>query len=490
LGEEITGMNLAPKTNDFGTETVGSGAGSPEANGARLSVPLAGTAATDRPSAPYNMVATFNDATSRPEANDFTATLTWVGPRVFPPVPDCFHAPRRSANSDEAVGIPLVVAVAAFADALRTLDVNDFTAILTADGESPFTEPVVEEEIVTDSDETWAAETSVLQEEPSSSEAAVLVVDDEIESVGIDVAVDDSVNAEVFAPSAPAEGAAEPTGVDRVGEAPAPLSILSFTAPSPIEGAEFRQPMVTFTAAETLADLHSFTAVINWGDGSKSILTAANEGIDGVSPFRVIGDHTYTTSGQFLLSVQILDRTGASTSTSCSILVRSAPVPPAPPPQAGPMPDLSPQTVVVGAPWNSSVIDVAPAMGPRPSPQPPPPAVAGPPPMPPVPPHSVPSMPTGRAPQHVSQEQVTDLVFQMGVANGANAGRGVSQAALYDYMASHPAMQARIVEVQDQIFLSVSQALANQQAKSGGAGKTASTAPAQESSPSGDTPAT
>jgi hypothetical protein len=121
--------------------------------------------------------------------------------------------------------------------------------------------------------------------------------------------------------------------------ADAPLTIKTFTPPSPTQGMSFTATLVTFTDGNPKPDTSDYTATINWGDGSSSTETVANGGITGTTTFSIKGTHTYNTFGNFTLSVPVVDGTGSSTSTSATIVVHphTAPVT-VPPPINFPLP--------------------------------------------------------------------------------------------------------------------------------------------------------
>jgi hypothetical protein len=62
-------------------------------------------------------------------------------------------------------------------------------------------------------------------------------------------------------------------------------------------------------------------AVIHWGDGTSSTLTAPDFVSEGKGNFAVRADHLYATAGTFTLSVLIDDAGGASVSGSLKISV-------------------------------------------------------------------------------------------------------------------------------------------------------------------------
>jgi hypothetical protein len=114
-----------------------------------------------------------------------------------------------------------------------------------------------------------------------------------------------------------------------VTTADAPLTLTTLTPPASYEGvATGTQTLATFTDASIYADIGDFTALVDWGDGSTSTLTAAGGGImaNATGGFAIVGDHTYAEEGSYTLAVQIADLGGFSTSTSSTFKVADAPL--------------------------------------------------------------------------------------------------------------------------------------------------------------------
>jgi hypothetical protein len=88
---------------------------------------------------------------------------------------------------------------------------------------------------------------------------------------------------------------------------PAPLSATAINF-SAIAGAPFTGGIVTFTNADPFGDASSYTAVIDWGDGTTSTGT-----ITGTGTLTVSGPHTYAAAGNYALSVQISHNLGDTT---------------------------------------------------------------------------------------------------------------------------------------------------------------------------------
>ncbi len=111
--------------------------------------------------------------------------------------------------------------------------------------------------------------------------------------------------------------------------ADAALGNLTINDPMATEGAGFQYQyftLATFVDPNTSAPATDFTATVNWGDGSTSTLSGANGSIvaEGGGLFVLVADHTYAEEGTKTLSVQILDKGGASISGTKTIAVADA----------------------------------------------------------------------------------------------------------------------------------------------------------------------
>jgi hypothetical protein len=225
----------------------------------------------------------------------------------------------------------------------------------------------------------------------------------------------------------------------------APLTIKTFTPPTPTEHVSFTATLVTFTDGNARPDSKDYTATINWGDGSSSTQTVANGGITGTFPVSVVGTHTYATFGNFTLSVQVVDKGGTSTSTSAVISVGQGTI------RGG----FGAQSIVVGSHGGGSVVDVAPALGAagggnaapllrqvaeRTAPRPAPAAATA----------------VGPA---LTQVQLTDLVFQMGLT-GSPVGTSVH---LTGAPPGSPSIEATTLPGPSQILLTFNQGMAASQ---------------------------
>ncbi len=91
-----------------------------------------------------------------------------------------------------------------------------------------------------------------------------------------------------------------------------------------VEGAPTGGALAQFTGNS--ANINDYTANVAWGDGSTSVLTAANGGIvdNGNGTFGVAATYTYAEQGNDTLTLTITDATGASASQSAPITVADA----------------------------------------------------------------------------------------------------------------------------------------------------------------------
>jgi hypothetical protein len=229
--------------------------------------------------------------------------------------------------------------------------------------------------------------------------------------------------------------------------ADAPLTIKTFTLPSPKEHVSFTSTVVTFTDANSRPDSKDYTATINWGDGTSSSETLANGGIKvGTgNVFSVVGTHTYSTFGNFTFSVQVVDKGGASTSTSAVINVLQGAI------HLGTV-QLGSQSIVVGGYSGGSVVDARPAASHERIPNTAPKLRMS--------AERMPTATTSTATAPVlTQQQVTDLVFQMGLT-GSPVGTSVHLTGTPVITAS---TQAGGLQGQNQVLVTINQAMASSQ---------------------------
>ena len=97
---------------------------------------------------------------------------------------------------------------------------------------------------------------------------------------------------------------------------------------TPTEGIAFSGAVATFTGSDPAAPAGSFTATIDWGDGSTSTGTVASNGSGG---FNVAGSHTYAEQGTDALSVVVHSAAGdltiAATATVADAALHASGVP-------------------------------------------------------------------------------------------------------------------------------------------------------------------
>ncbi|HVX09989.1 MAG TPA: CARDB domain-containing protein [Pirellulales bacterium] len=102
-------------------------------------------------------------------------------------------------------------------------------------------------------------------------------------------------------------GGAVATASDVVKLADAPIVLTPATVAIPAGGVANNLLLATFTHAgdETAS---SFTATVDWGDGSSSAATVSESG--GV--FQVVGSHSYVSAGAFTIGVSVTDQAGTT----------------------------------------------------------------------------------------------------------------------------------------------------------------------------------
>ncbi len=125
------------------------------------------------------------------------------------------------------------------------------------------------------------------------------------------------------------KGGASVSGALTIAVADGPLSNLSISSPGATEGVATGSVRVaSFHDANASAPVADFTAVIAWGDGSTTTVLGSSGNIValGKGDFLVRSGHTYGEDGTSTLSVQILDKGGASISGSQTIPVADAPL--------------------------------------------------------------------------------------------------------------------------------------------------------------------
>ena len=102
------------------------------------------------------------------------------------------------------------------------------------------------------------------------------------------------------------------------------------TVPTLTANSSFSGALVTFTDGDPSAPTSSYTAIINWGDGSgdTTVTTTASTGgqivANGGSGFKVVGTHTYATFGTDTITITIADRDGNSRLVTLLVQVQSS----------------------------------------------------------------------------------------------------------------------------------------------------------------------
>jgi hypothetical protein len=86
---------------------------------------------------------------------------------------------------------------------------------------------------------------------------------------------------------------------------------------NPIAGAPFSGVVASFTDADN-STITSFTAKLDWGDGTTTTGTIVANGNGG---FNINGSHTYATHGPFTLNVEVDDTDGTSGKGTCPLTV-------------------------------------------------------------------------------------------------------------------------------------------------------------------------
>jgi hypothetical protein len=112
-----------------------------------------------------------------------------------------------------------------------------------------------------------------------------------------------------------------------VADAPLALSSVG-SATGLLEGSTATATLATFTDSNPSGTVSDFTAVVQWGDGTTSTLSANGGGIvaNTGGSFSVVGSHAYSEEGSFTFSVQIQDVGGSTTGGSGSATVADAPL--------------------------------------------------------------------------------------------------------------------------------------------------------------------
>ena len=81
-------------------------------------------------------------------------------------------------------------------------------------------------------------------------------------------------------------------------------------------GTAFTKMLASFHDADHLSAASDFTAMVDWGDGSAP--EAATIVANGDGSFRVVGTHTYATTGSYVMTITITDDDGSSITVQSS----------------------------------------------------------------------------------------------------------------------------------------------------------------------------
>jgi RHS repeat-associated protein/uncharacterized repeat protein (TIGR01451 family) len=217
-------------------------------------------------------------------------------------------------SATEGVGTGAVT-LATFSDSNSSPDVNDYTATVNwGDGHS---------------DTLTAANGGIVQQANGS-----------FSLVGAHTFAEESSGLTFSVQISDKGGAATSTSAT-VPVADAPLSAVTVSPRTATAGQALGASPVTvasFHDANLGADAADFSAVINWGDGSTSSLSGAGGSVVAVAGqpglWQVLGNHTYASSGNFSLSVQVTDvgLAAASGMATVSVAAAASGQAPAPPP--------------------------------------------------------------------------------------------------------------------------------------------------------------
>jgi hypothetical protein len=114
----------------------------------------------------------------------------------------------------------------------------------------------------------------------------------------------------------PAGGAAASTATATVSTAP--ITAQGGFMDGPVAGTSSTLIVGTFTDANTYDAASSYTASINWGDGTAAT-TGTVDGAAGV--FRILGSHAYAQDGYYTTTMTILDADGTSATAQSTVQV-------------------------------------------------------------------------------------------------------------------------------------------------------------------------
>jgi hypothetical protein len=283
-------------------------------------------------------VATFTDANPSPDPNDLSATVQWGdGTTVYTygnglvPNPDGSFAVLASHTYTQPLtNAPFVVTAQDQGGSLNTATGAVTVAIpLTASGTTFATAegaPVSSVTAATFTDSQNSGFSATVSWGDGDTTAAVRIVTDPSAPHLFDV---------LASKSHPyAEGGTYAVGVtvqDSVGGSSSVTSTAAVSDPSltasgtsikTTEGAAFKGIVATFTDADTGDPVTSYTAVINWGDGTTATGTVGSTTVKG--RFIVQGNHIYADEGSYAVRVLIGDAGGSASANGSAAVADAA----------------------------------------------------------------------------------------------------------------------------------------------------------------------
>jgi hypothetical protein len=351
--EEGTGLAFSVQIMDKGGASASTSATLNVTDAALSITQLTAPSATEGVSTGTLTVATFTDANTSPDINDYTATVTWGDGHTdtltaanggIVASGSGFAVQAAHAYGEEGSGLTFSVQItdkggasastsATISVADAALSITQLTAPSATEGVSTgaltvakFTDANSNPDI-TDLSATvnWGdGHTDTLT---SANGGIVQNADGSFSVVGTHTYAEEGSNLP-FSVQIMDKGGASTSTSATINVADATLTVTQLTAPSATEGVSTGTLTVAkFTDANSNPDITDLSATVNWGDGHSDTLTSANGGIvqNADGSFSVMAAHTYAEEGSNLpFSVQITDKGGASTSTSATISVADA----------------------------------------------------------------------------------------------------------------------------------------------------------------------
>jgi hypothetical protein len=268
------------------------------------------------------VVATFNDANPSATASEFSATIDWgeeattAGTIQFDAECGCFEVIGNYMYGDEnshAITITVSDTGGSTATAGSTVNVSD--AALSAAGVtlSPVEGAGFNATVATFTDANPLATVNEFIAEinwgdGSSNSVGVITANEGSFGVSGSHSYADEGTYSIIVGIVDAGGSAATVG-STAQVADAPLTPIG-RAITPIENASFVAVVAGFIDANPYANTNDFSASIDWGDGVTTSGTIIDEGING---FAVMGSHTYTNQGLFIMDVKVADEGGFQT---------------------------------------------------------------------------------------------------------------------------------------------------------------------------------